>query len=321
MEKVILFISLQLFCLTGFCQNPRWTEFGTRIPALPDLEVRWNTPTNSGVGSNLPTNSWPASMGIYRLTPRHFSPEIISNLMVKCSLVTTNKVKQSEDTLVFKNGARVLTITYSSGSIKYDSPERNFGPTNLAQGVPQIRDMPRLITNFLSGVGIMVPEIAKDTNGAPAFNLWQPYTWFFVDGKTITNIEAQAAVISRAVEGAKVIGQAGICRLQFGEGGLVSKIELSWPALELSKTFPTLKPDAVMQAFHQGKVVQGFLPTDFSDIDWRKVKSVTIKQAWPSYFAGTTKWLYPFLTLWATVETDHGSVDIELDCPIIDESH
>ncbi len=241
--------------------------------------------------------------------------------MAKCSFASTDRIKQDDDKIIFKSGGRVLTITYSSGSIQYDSPEHTYGPTNLAQGVPQMKDMPQLITNFLSAVGIGVAEISKGTNGTPAFNLWEPYTWFFVDGKTITNIDARAAVLNRAVEGAKVIGLAGICRLQFGEHGLISKIELVWPTLEHSKTTQTLKPDAIMQAFRQGKAIQGFLPTDVSEIDWHKVKSVTIKQAWPSYFAGTTKWLYPFLTLWATVETDHGGVDIELDCPIIDESH
>ncbi|HWY31927.1 MAG TPA: hypothetical protein VNX46_14300, partial [Candidatus Acidoferrum sp.] len=109
-------------------------------------------------------------------------------------------------------------------------------------------------------------------------------------------------------------------RVEYGEHGRIIQIHLSWPALELVKTVPTLSPAAIIQMFQQGKAVQGFVPTGFGDIDWFRVKSITIKQAWPCYFSGTTQMLYPFLAMWATVEADNGNADIELDSPIVDES-
>jgi hypothetical protein len=58
---------------------------------------------------------------------------------------------------------------------------------------------------------------------------------------------------------------------------------------------------------------------------------VTIKKAiayyWGEVFLGEREhrpifpsWVHPFATLWATVDTGHGNVDVEIDCPIIDEA-
>ena len=55
-------------------------------------------------------------------------------------------------------------------------------------------------------------------------------------------------------------------------------------------------------------------------IDWPNVKSVTIKKARPLYFSGDADWLYPFLYLRALVDTGNGTVEVGIDCPIIDES-
>ena len=320
MKKVLLFISLQAICFVAFCQNPRWSEFGTRIPAVTNLDVRWNTPTNFGIGSNVPTNAWHSSMGIYKVTARHFSAERISNLMEMFSFTDRDKAEQTSDEIAFKQNQRLLTISFSAGSIEYEMPERRYGPTNLAKNVPGFEQLPGLVTNFLKNVSISLTEIMTGTNGAPAFNFSEPYAWFYVGDETITNVPFRAVVLSRAVEGAQVIGTSGHCRLEFGEQAAIIKIRLSWPSLELVKSVQTLTPSAVMKMFRQGKAMQGFLPSGFADIDWFKVKSVTINQAWPCYFSGTKSTMYPFLALWANVETDHGSADIEIDCPIIEES-
>lgn len=320
MKKLLLVIVMQVVCFAAFCQNPRWTEFGTRIPACTNLDVRWNTPTNFGVGSNLPTNAWPSTLGIYRLTPFHFSPATISNLLNICSLQPSDQFENGDDEIAFKNGQRFLTISLSAGTVDYVAPEPHYGPSNLAKDVPQMREMPGLITNFLQAVGINPSEIEKDANGNPNFKLWEPNTEFYVGDSIITNIAFRAAVLNRSVERANVVGNAGRCRLEIGEHKKVCKIELSWPQLERVKTEQTLKPEEIVQMFRRGKALQGFLPTNFGEFDWTRVKSVTINQAWPAYFAGSTNTLYPFLSLWATVETDHGSVNIEIDTPIIDEA-
>jgi hypothetical protein len=319
MKKVFIFLSLQTICFIAFCQNPRWAEFGTRIPAVTNLDVRWNTPTAPGIGSNVPTNAWHPTLGIYQLRGQSFSPQIISNLMAIGSFTDKDKVEQTADEMAFRKAGRTLTFTFSTGSVDYETPEKHYSPTNLALAVPSPEDIPGLVTNFLPTVGISPAELLTDTNGAPAFNLSAPYTWFYVGDQTVTNVPFRSVVLTRGIEGGQVIGGAGHCRIEYGEHGQIIQIQMSWPSLERLNSVPTLGPTAIVQAFRQGKAIQGFLPTGFADIDWFKVKSVTVNQAWPCYFAGGTRRLYPFLALWANVVTDHGSATIELDCPAVDE--
>jgi hypothetical protein len=67
--------------------------------------------------------------------------------------------------------------------------------------------------------------------------------------------------------------------------------------------------------------VQGF---SLGDIDWPTVKSVKIKKAVPMYYAGNrlapSDWLYPFAALWTTVDTGNETINVEIDCPIVDET-
>lgn len=318
---------LQAIYLTGLSENPRWKMAETTpIPARADLNVRWETP-GVFVSSNVPTNKWPSKMWIYQLVPRKFSPRVVSKLMLMCSFTDKDRAQEDTNGVTFKSpdGLRTLAISFSSGSIRYDIPEPHYGPTNLAKGVPQMSEMPGLTQNFLQKVGIKPSEIMRNTNGMPRFSFWEPLTEYYPKdypkgGASITNIEFRAVAFRRSVEGAEVIGDAGYCKLHFGERGKISKIDFSWPDLRRYKSAPTLKPQAIMQLLRQGHARQGPVMADAGDIDWSTVKSVTIKQAWPCYFAGNSNFLYPFLALWTTVDTGHGVVEVGINCPIIDET-
>jgi hypothetical protein len=321
MKRFLLSILIATACATAYAGNPRWKEVGTPIPAHANLDVRWETPTNEGAGFNVPTNAWPAKMWVYRLSRQDFSFNVISNLMALCSFTKTDKIKQDANEIVFKNfdGTRALAISFAKGTIRYDTPEPHYGPTNLAVGVPLMSEMPRLTKQFLQAVGIPLSEIQK-TNGAPSFDFWQPFSEYYGKGGPITNIEYRAVFFRRSVDGAQVIGNAGGCSLRFGEHGRISQIHLTWPNLQPDKSSPTLAPQTIMQLLRRGKARQGLLPMGADDIDWPTVKSVTIKQAWPCYYAGNSAVLYPYLTLWTTVETPKGYVDVGIDTPIIDET-
>ena len=236
-------------------------------------------------------------------------------------------MQQDTNGVTFKSpdGSRTLAISFSTGNIRYDTPEPHYSPTNLAQGVPQMSEMPKLTKNFLQKIGIKPSEVMRNTNGAPRFNFWEPFTEYYPKdypkGKpAITNIEFRAVNFSRSVDGAEVAGDAGHCGIEFGEHGKISQIHLSWPDLKRYKSAPTLKPQAIMQLLREGKAHQGATLDSVGDIDWMSVKSVTIKQAWPCYFAGDSNLLYPFLVLWTTVDTNHRNVAVGIDCPIIDET-
>lgn len=314
MKKIVVIILFQAICLMGFSENPRWKYADdTPIPARADLDVRWEASTKA----------FPSKMWIYELVPRKFSPKVISNLMLMCFFTEKDKVQQDTNGAVFKSpdGRRILAISFSSGSIHYDMPEPHFSRTNIIQDVPQMNEMPDLTKNFLQKVGIRRSEITRDTNGAPHFSFWDGGRIYFRKGSSATtNIGYRAVVFKRSVDEAEVLGKPGYCQLYFGEHGKISKIDFTWPDLKRYKSAPTLKPQAITQLLREGKARQGATFDNVGYIDWPNVKSVTIKQVWPCYFAGDSNFLYPFLALWTTVDTGHGNADVGIDCPIIDET-
>ena len=56
------------------------------------------------------------------------------------------------------------------------------------------------------------------------------------------------------------------------------------------------------------------------EIDWKTVKSITVKKALPCYFSGNSNRLIPFLVLFTTVDDGHESLDVQIECPVIDEA-
>ena len=302
----------------GFPENPRWKYTDdTPIPARADLDVRWD------VNSNVPTNKWPAQMWIYQLAPRKLPPKVISNLMQMCSFTEKDKVQQDSNGVIFKSpdSLRTLTISFSSGNIRYNMPEpHSVLKPNFFKGVPKTMEMPKLTKNFLHRIDIKLSEIQKNTNGVPNFCFSDRGYIYLTNHTFITNTWARNVVFRRSVDGTEVIGNAGYCELEFGEHNQISQIDFSWPGLEPYKSAPTLRPQVIIELIRQGKARQGATFDNVGDIDWKNVKSVTVKQAWPCYFAGDSDFLYPFLALWTTVDTGHGGVEVGIDCPIIDET-
>jgi hypothetical protein len=313
MKRITFFILIEMACVVGFSKNPRWEMIEkVPIPAHTNLNVHWD------VSIKLPHKVW-----IYQLVPRRFSSKTISSVMTMCSFAEKDKIQQDINSITFKSpdGLRILSISSSLGSISYDIPKPHYSPTHLAEDVPKMSEMPELTSNFLRIVGIELSEIKKNTNGLPNFGFWEPFTEYYLKGGgSITNIAFRAVVFCREVDGAEVIGKAGHCGLEFGEHGKIIQIHLSWPKLKRHKSFPTLKPQAIIQLLREGKCLQEPVPTNVGDIDWPSVKSVTVKKAEPCYFAGDTSWLYPFLWLDTMVDTGHGIVEVGIDCPIFDES-
>jgi hypothetical protein len=317
MKKIAFIILFQVVCLTVFSENPRWKYADDMpIPAHADLDVRWEASMKT----------FPSKMWIYQLEPRKFSSKVISNLMFMCSFTEKDKVQQDSNGVTFKSsdGLRTLVISFSSGSIHYDMPEPRYAflKTNLLEGVPETKEMPKLTKNFLKKIGGGLSEVQKNTNGAPAFHFSdRGENYFLKQSHTfVTKTWSRVVTFKRSVDGAEVLGNPGYCQLYFGEHGKISKIDFTWPDLKRYKSAPTLKPDAIIRLLREGKARQGATLDSIGYIDWPSVKSVTIKQAWPCYFAGDFNYLYPFLALWTTVDTGHGSFDVGIDCPIIDES-
>jgi hypothetical protein len=312
MKKLIILFIVQALCYTtAFSENPRWKVFGTPIPPRPDLIVRWQAPTN-----DLPSRAW-----VYRLMPNRFSPQVISNLAGLCSFTGKVKTGKSSNGTTFQSsdGSRTLSISFSSGTIHYDTPEPAFGPTNLAVGVPEMSRIPELATNVLRKLQLNFSEMAGYF-GTSRFEVSEPrMTTYFVHGTNVTNIPYRSVYFRRSVDGMPVVGGDG-GSIYFGEHGRIRKISISWRNLERIKSFPTYSAERIVRLLHEGNAFQGLVPSNFGSINWSTVKRVTIKNARPCYCSGKSDLLYPFLALTATIETEEGKVEIEIDSSMIDEA-
>lgn len=310
-KRILLFFLFASACSAGFSQNPRSSEFGTPIPICTNLQVRWNAPTKK-----LPTEVW-----VYRILPNTFSADVISNVMDLCSFTEKDKIKQTGNEMTFENhdDSRILLISFSSANIHYEVKERNYSPTNLAMGVPQMSRLPELTTNLLEKINIPVSSVTGYFE-TDKFNLWEPLTEYFVHGTIITNIEFRGVNCRRTVDGIPIAGGDGV-GIRFGEHGEINKISVNWHNLKRYKSFPTVSQNEVMNFLRQGKAFQGLVPMNFGSIDWFTVKSVSIEKVRPSYHSGNNDWLYPYLALWTKVETPRGDVELEVDCPLIHEGN
>jgi hypothetical protein len=314
--KIILIALLQSVWATGFSQSLSLQKFGDSFQRT-NLDVRWETSTNS-----LPRIAW-----IYRLLPKTFSPAAISNLVAQCGFTERDITTSNGNVVVYKTAGKhpEKQLELSHGSLFYTA-STHYGPTNLTKDLPEMSRMSEVTSNFLAKLGIGISDIEKDANGSPNFHFFQPVTEYFLPDQIVTNIEFRGVRFSRAVDGATILGAgtAGDGEIFFGEHGNPVHIDLSWRDLERIKSCPTVTRETIIKWIREGKAVQGGIPMNLPDIDWASVKSLTVKKADLCYYAGDrmapSAWLMPLVSLWTTVDTGNGNVDVEIDCPIIDET-
>ena len=312
---VVLFILL--IGATAFSQTLSLQSLGDSFRCSPKI-INWNAPTNS-----LPATVW-----VYHILPKKFPPNAISNLVVSLGLTAKDRVVANNGETVYLNSpnfpSKQLEISETHGSIHYESVT-DYGPTNLAKDVPEMNQLMNLTTNFLSQFDIDYSEIDKTSNGAPNLHYWEPFKENFLKNGIVTNIEFRAVVFRRYVDGNMILGAgtAGNGEIFFGEHAKPVKIDIFWPNLGRYKDYPTASPETITKWIAEGKAVHGGISMNLPDIDWSTIKSISIDKAEICYNAGDrfspSEWLMPLVSLWTTVDTGQGNVNVEIDCPIIDD--
>jgi len=186
----------------------------------------------------------------------------------------------------------------------------------------------RLTKKFLPEIGIDLADIGKKENSSqPDFHVFDMGVTYFIDRKPLKNTEGRGVRFGRSVDGISFIsiGSGGDGEIHFGDHGTVTRLLITWRNMQRDKSFPVLTPQLMMESMRKGKAIQGLIPDSVDAIDWKTVENVTIKKAKPCYYAGGDRfspsdWLQPYAALWTTVDTGHGNVNLEIDCPVIDET-
>jgi len=312
-KKLTILLLLSIWT-AGFSQTLSF-RFGTPF-RRNDLDVRWNAPSNA-----IPARVW-----VYRVLPNTFSPKVVDYLVSLGPFTDADRKPAKANGMLFVKPALLpnLFISFDLGQIRYQTADRPFA--NLAVHVPPKTELPELASRFFQTVGIKPSDIVAKSDGTPDLHFSEPSTEHYVHDTVITNVEYRATDFRRAVDGAPWVGAetGGDGQVQFGDYGVPRRIWLSWRNLKRHKRFSTVPPKTLIEWIRGGKAVQNMLPPDAEPIDWNSIKRLTITGAKLCYYAGgpfqPSEWLMPFVALWATVDTGHGNIGVEIDCPIIDES-
>ena len=137
----------------------------------------------------------------------------------------------------------------------------------------------------------------------------------------VSNIPQRSVFFRRALDSGAFLGndEGGNCWIYFGSHKAISKIALKWPTIEHYKSFPTADFKTLTKWIREGKARHGFISMNVGEIDWKNLKSMTVTKVEICYLTGKN-FVYPIASLWTTVDTGYGDIDIEIDCPIFDEA-
>jgi len=313
--KVFLFTFIQMAWVAGFSQSLSLSpNFGDSFHSL-NLDIRWEA-----------TNVLPHTVWIYKILPKEFPSIGVSNLVAECGFTEQN-ISESNSAMLSYSIAGKFGIKHpdkhlqiSKGDIFYTSA---INYIRLATNVPTMDQMLEVTSNFLVRIGFNISEIQTNTDGTPTFRFIEPSTEYFLpNGTIITNAHFREARFGRSVDGIDVVGTAGCGDVQFGEFGKPVQIDISWHNLQRFKSYSIASPDKIGKWIREGKAVQQGIPMNLPPIDWSTVKRLTIKDSKLLYYGGErvapSEWLMPLVSLWTTVDTGHGNIDVEIDCPIVE---
>ncbi|MGH7954016.1 MAG: hypothetical protein ACREFE_19145 [Limisphaerales bacterium] len=327
MKLFALLILFQTFWVAGFAQSLPFPNKGA-ILQRTNLVVRWKASKHP----------WPKTLWTYQMVPNNFSPMAVSYLMAIGSFTEKDKIVSDTNGVFFGNlyGDPNLRISFTEGEINYSRVSH--GPiTNLVTDMPGTNQIFQSTTNLLSKLGISLSELVKTKDGKPAINF---FTHEFytpptnTTDSTITNVETVGTYFHRQIDGVKVwIGGEG--QIDFNRDGQISGIMLMWRGVKHDKLYAAATPKQIIQWIREGKAAlpKGILGGMGSmiPIDWSTVKKVTIKKAtayyWGEFFLGEREHrpifpspVIPYAVLQATIDTGTTNIDVQISCPIIDET-
>jgi hypothetical protein len=323
MKKLILFIFFQTFLMAGFSQELLLDKWGAPIQRT-NIVVRWKAPKPS----------WPKNLWTYRVVPTQFSPTVVSNMIALGNFINQDRSFFSTNGMYYSKEGRSLRISFIEGQIEYDGAYKSWQTNHV--NLPETNQLFQLTTNFLPTIGINLSEIAKNENGKFDIERVNDLGSMYMEGDVwTTNITGYEVWFRRALDGVRYRGDGGEGQITFGEHGQVEHIRLSWRSVEYDKLYPAATPRNIIEWIHEGKAI---FPHNYDaqgnliNIDWAGAKSITIKKATAYYWSDLffqrevdhqpilPCWVLPYVILSTTVDADHNNVDVEIDCPIIDET-
>ena len=313
--KFVSFL-LGIFCLASHAADISFEQLG-QVYLETNINVIWNVPKNS-----VPSGLW-----VYRVVPTEFPASAISNLMAIGSFTEADKrsVPSDPHTLSFasSNGKRTLWIAPDLGYYSYaDSEADNM---NLPESVPDKRQVFELATNLLSKLDIDLSQLAKkdDQSDLRSYTTHAQALLYkgFNQAAYATNTHMRGIYFVRSINGADFIGTGGRggCMIEFGHDAKISRITTSWRQLNKYKHYSVATPDVLLKRIEGGNAV--YTSSSGNEINWASVKEITINRVRPQYFgqvySEVQKIVYPLAQIDAVADFGYTNQSFQLYCPIL----
>jgi hypothetical protein len=326
MKNWILIFLFWIMGTAGFSQGLPFPS-GSAIFQRTNLEIRWEAPKRP----------WPKTLWTYQVAMTEFSPTVISYLINLGGFSGADKWYSTTNGVSYSRSGMDLRISCAEGEIDFERKERIFSSTNLAEDVPAMSQLYGLTTNLMPKLGINGADIPKTKGGRFQMNFYEPLSGFPGSGPGggfLTNTEMRIASFGRLLDGVKCDQIVGSCTIGFGEHSQIRYLRLFWRNVKRDKLYPAATPKQIVQRIREGKAI---LPKwyyqmgDEIPIDWPAVRKITIKTAeahyWGELFLGEREHrpifpslVVPYARLHAIVDTGTTNIEMEIDCPIIDET-
>jgi hypothetical protein len=241
--------------------------------------------------------------------------------MTLCAFTTKDRVQADTNGIKFKraDASETLSISFAAGTIEYKSSAEDTFPTENPKGVPDEKRVIALTKDLLPKLAVSLSEVSRRQDGAD-LDLYVTGSggMYFPGNKAVSILEWRGVNFRRAVDGILVSGGDG-GDIHFGERERISRISISWHALEPVRRCQAKTVDEIVQGLRESKAFCAPLPEYGGRVNWSAVKSIAVRKARPCYCAGNSDLLYPFLALSVTVTAENGPVNVEIDCPMIVE--
>lgn len=308
-KKWLSFLVFQIFCSAAFCESLPLGKMGKSFTPSKALEITWLAPTNV-----VPSKIW-----VYKIRPTKFSPGMISNLVEMGKLLPENNKKGADSGItafISFDRKKSLKLDSASGLVSYEDA----GDLS-AMNAPSESEVQRFATNVLSNLGISLSGLkTKPDSLLPELAVFVPEIKILVkDSIFITNTPIRSVFFRRSLDGISFIGndRGGNGWIYFAAQGAVKKISLKWPDLKRAESHATFSSTAIVKLIREGKSVYGYIPVEFAHVDLSSVKKLTIKKMEVCYMTGENS-VQPIASLWTSAEIAGETIEMEIDCPIIE---
>jgi len=317
MKKICILILVKVLCAGAFADHLPLGQLGRPFHET-NLDLAWTAPTHE----------LPRALRVYRVLPSKFSPAVVSNLMALGSFTAKDKKEPFPHVTSYTTAdeKRLLWINPDRGYIEYRDSDAD--DMNIAEGVPDEKQTYDLAIQYLPKLGIDRSQLAVKPNSSELRTYVTYKEALLYKGLGMpayaTNIPMRGVFFIRSLDGVDFFGKGvrGGCTIEIGHHAKMSQIIVGWRNLKRDKLYQVAKPETVVKWIRDGKAFLQRAPD--SHVNWTLARKMNIVKATPFYFGepyiDRQDWVYPFMTLEASVDAGERHEVVTLYCPMLEKA-